>query len=468
MSRPYLHISNTRHLILAMFIVAMAGALISPLPAYASGTGRVAVYPANPHYLMDANGKPFLLIGYGNETLNDVATLDKLHGNVNYMRCYLAVYVRKFGWNTNWENQPWGVVDGRVDMDTWNAAYWKELRKRLAAAQKRNIVVGLTIWDGHTALPGGKAGDESFWNSDRNVQGLQWAYDATALDKYPHPRKTGDSAERLVYYQRRVVDKLLAEIRPFPNVIIELNNEDSRGSSPEWWLWWAKYFKDRGYVVAVNEALSGGISDRVFISTPDIDMKSYHKRTDKELLFLRYTVNKVIVADADNLCTDLDPDTARRIAWKSVLRGGGWNDFVCAQQPFPNELKTAYYGHLLKFIASLHVPFWEMVPEGNLASSRYALVKPGTYYLVYAESDVKVDLSGADGTLHYRWLDPRNGKIVESGTVQGGSKQTFKIPVSRTGGWLETISHVFSEPWRKNDYILWIAATRPDRNDAEG
>ena len=422
-----------------VFFAALLCCAFSPV-VHAAGTGKVTVYPGNHHYLQDANGKPFLLIGYSNEELSGASILDKLKGKVTYTRSYAAVFIRshKFNINKNWEHQPWTVVGGKVDMDTWNDSYWLGFRSKMNAAQDRNIVVGLTIWDGHTTLPTGKFGSESFWNSGKNVQGIQWAYDLNALNQYPNPSKNGGSEERVVYYQRRFVDKVLAEISGFSNVIIELNNEDSKGASEGWWLWWAKYFSDKGYVVAVNKASAGeAISDSTFKSSPYIDMKSYHLRTDTTLTSFRYAFNKVIVSDGDNSCTDLVSNFGRRIAWKSVLRGGGWNDFVCMQTPFPNTTKADYYGILLDFFSSKNIPFWDMAPKGNLSSSAYALVKTGNHYLVYTEKDVKVDLSGASGILQYEWYYPRSGSTVKSGTVSGGAKHNFSIPGS-------------------NDYILWI------------
>lgn len=428
---------------LLLVLVATIGSLVvvgAPVTVTA-GTGRVAVYPGNPHYLMDASGKPFLMLGYGDEQLDNAKTLDRLAGKVNYMRAYFAVFIRHYGWNLKWQNEPWAVVDGKVDMDTWQESFWLRLRHRIHEAQARHLVIGLTIWDGHTALPGGKAGQYSFWNADRNLQGVQWAYDVAALERYPHPRKNGGPAERLVYYQRRVIDRLLQAIRGLPNVIIELNNEDAHGASPRWWLWWAHYFKSKGYVVAVNETAggAGALSDAAFAASPDVAVKFYHQRTDTSLTPARYAMNKVVVADADTHCEDVPPDRARRIAWKSVLRGGGWNDFVCMQQPFPNRVKTTYYGHLLHFFATEHIPFWQMAPMGRFATSGYALVKPGVDYLVYAEHDVTVNLAAASGRLRYLWYNPRSGTVVGSGTVAGGEKRDFTIPGA-------------------NDYILWITS----------
>jgi hypothetical protein len=429
-----------------------------PSALSAAGVGRVAVYPGNHHYLQDADGNPLLLIGFGNEILSGASTLDKLKNGVTYTRSYPAVFIRQYGWNDNYEHQPWEVVNGKVDMNAWNDAYWTNFRNNIKAAQDRNIIVTLTIWDGHTQLPTGKAGDISFWKASNNVQGVQFEYDLNALNSYPNPSKNGGTAERMAYYQRRYVDKVLSEVSNFSNVIIELNNEEARGSSEwwwqwwardvseGWWLWWARYVHDKGYVVAVNDADSGGaISDSTFKSTPYVDMKSYHVRTDSSMTSARYNFGKVIVADADNSCGDLNENQARRIAWKSVLRGGGWNDFVCSSESFPNTSKIAYYSHLLDFFSSNNVPFWEMSPKGNLSSSGYAFVKTGEQYVVYAEQNVEVDFSGTSETLQYMWYDPRTGATVELGTISGGAKRSFNIPAS-------------------DDYILWITAdnTPPD------
>jgi hypothetical protein len=91
----------------ALFVALVAARTASV--ACAAGSDRVGVYPANHHYLMSADGKPLLLIGYGNERLNEPATLDLLKGKVNYVRAYFAVFIRHYGWNSKWQDQPWAV-----------------------------------------------------------------------------------------------------------------------------------------------------------------------------------------------------------------------------------------------------------------------------------------------------------------------------------------------------------------------
>jgi hypothetical protein len=400
--------------------------------------GRAAaagVYPPNRRYPLNAQRRPFVIIGYGNEGRNPRPVLEQLAGKITYQRAYAA------GWDVNADPDaynygcPWVHTGGRCDMDTWNEDYWANLHDYLSAAQDNGITVGLTIWDGHSDLPGGKFGDVSSWNSHLNVQGVQWEYDVDALAQHPDPSRTGSVDERLVYYQRRWVDRLLAEIAPYPNLIIELDNETS-GVSPSWWLWWASHIARSGdYVIATSWNASETIPDNVFASDPRLHMKSYHDRSDASITATRYGWGKIIVGDADNSCANLDAASARRFAWRSVVKGGHWNDFVCNSTSFPDLQKAAYYGHLLDFLDEFHVPLWDMTRRNDLVpSGSLCMARDGVFYLVYAEADLTLDLGALPGSATYFWYDPRNGTVAGSGLVNGGAVRSFTRPGS--GDWV--------------------------------
>jgi hypothetical protein len=306
----------------------------------------------------------------------------------------------------------------------------------LNQAQSRNFIVGITIWDGHSWLPGGKFGDHTLWNASKNVQGIQWAYDYNALIKFPSPQPTGGSAEKLVYYQRLVIDRLIREAKAYPNVLIELNNEDPLQEN--WFLWWAQYFKNDGFVVAVNDSSGGGaVRESMFASTPVLDMWSMHKRTAASITPARYAWNKIVVADADEICFNLDADRARKIAWTAFVKGGHWNDWVCPETAYPDSTKIGYYGQLLDFLKTRKIPFVEMSPNNTLISTGNVLAKPGFYYLAYVEGSLNFDLTAAPGTFDYEWYNPRTGKTVGSGQVQGGAVRAFSPPGLR-------------------DFVLWV------------
>jgi Putative collagen-binding domain of a collagenase len=408
-------------------------------PLEPKAAAKVAVCRLNPHYLQDASDKPMVIIGFGNEEKNPSSVLDQLRGKISYQRAYVAAWNRLEDPNAYSFGRPWPMVNGKADMDTWNETYWANLRNYIESARDRGIIVGLTIWNGHFDLPGGKNGADSVWNAQYNVQGVQWVYNAKALAAFPNPRSTGSPAEKLVYYQRHWIDRLIVEIKHYPNVLIELNNEGA-DASETWWLFWAQYFKKAGdFVIAVNYEPGGAISDNTFSTTSLVDMKSYHGRTASDITMIRYKYKKVIVADADNACSNLNANRARRMAWRSFIRGGHWNDFVCSGTTFPDATKIGYYGKLLSFLKTRNIPFWKMTPNNKLVSSGLALAKIGAHYLIYTQASVRVDLSGASGTLNYEWYDPRTGNTVSSGTVQGGTTRSFPIP-------------------GQNDYVLSIAS----------
>jgi hypothetical protein len=404
-----------------------------PMPAWAQGLGgeggRVAIHARNPRYLQDQTGQPMVIIGYGNEVKNSPSVLDQLQGKVNYQRVYAAIWRYDESPNAYHWGRPWPTVHGKADMDAWNETYWRNLRHYIESARDRSIIVGLTIWDGHSDLPGGKFGRHSVWNARYNHQGVQWAYDARALERFPTPRSDGHASERLVYYQRRWIDRLISEIRQYPNVIIELDNETDQASE-SWWLWWADYFTRQGdFIIATTWNEHYTISDATFAQSRLLQMKSYHTRSEAVLNPQRLSWNKVIVVDADNTCSNMDATSARKIAWKSFINGGHWNDFVCYGKYFPDMVKVQHSGHLLNFIKSRAVPFAEMDPNVKLVSHGTILVKPGFYYLAYTEKEIELNLSDAAGFLNYEWYNPRTGAMTGSGKVEGGGIRRFQPPM---------------------------------------
>jgi len=404
---------------------------------FPSGT-HVGVYGSNRRYLQHANGEPFVLIGFGNEGRNSPAVIAQLAGKINYQRAYAASWNQSRSANEYALGRPWPDVNGQSDMSVWNETYWNNLRDYLVHTRDAGITVGLTLWDGHSDLPGGASGSQSTWNAALNLQGIQWAYDVTALNQYPNPRANGGAAERLVFYQRRWIDRLLVEIERYPNVVIELDNETDQ-APVAWWLWWADYIRSKQpLVIATTWNASATIPDDVFSSDPRLDMKSYHDRSDVSLTPERYGWNKVIVADADNSCSDLDADTARGVAWQSVLRGGQWNDFVCLDTSgFPDLAKVGYYGILLDFLQTRNVRPWIMAPHDELVNGARCMALPGAFYLVYTSTSVTVDLTSMSGTGTWEWFDPRTGTTTQSGQVAGGAPRTFSLPSA-------------------GDYVLWI------------
>jgi hypothetical protein len=408
-------------------------------------TRSIAVYAPNPRYLQDVTGRPMVLVGFGNELKNRPAVLAQLRGKINYLRAYVTWFNTEGSSSEYERGTPFPKIrDGLWDLDAWDETFWSNLRDYLDNTRDRGFIAGLTIWEGHTSLPDptikGKLkaflrrspNRDSLWNSKKNLQGIQWAYDYQALANFPNPNPHSSNArERLVYYQRRFMDRLLDEARTYPHIIFELDNETNQASE-DWFLYWAHYIKERtGFLVATN----WGISDISLGKTTLVDMKSYHSRSDTSINSSTLALNKVIVADADNACDNLDPLNARRIAWQAFIKGGHWNDFVCGDKTFPDAAKLDYYGKLLGFLESSNIHFWQMIPDNSIldnsiAVSGSALGKRGSEYLVYLPLGglVTLDLSDAAGPLDVQWYNPRTGEYSSQMPTSGGRGRTFTPP----------------------------------------
>jgi hypothetical protein len=412
---------------------------MTPMPGSFNGTGRLGIYASNPRYLQDAAGHPIVLIGFGNERKNSSMVLDRLQGKINYQRVYAALWSRHEDPDAYYGGKPWLMVNGKMDMDSWNETYWANLRDYIENARDRGITVGLTIWDGHSDLPGGKFGSTSVWNARYNWQEVQWAYDERALGRYTKPRSTGDHRERLVFYQRRWIDRLIKEITEYPNVLIELDNE-TKLATETWWLWWADYFiKKANFVIATTWNERYTISDSTFSQSPLFHMKSYHSRSTSVITSRRLSWKKVIVVDADDSCSNLDAESARRIAWKAILKGGHWNDFVCPGEIFPDPTKIQYYGYLLKFFQRRLILLTEMFPDQS-SSSNTIVRNNRMHYLAFIEEDqgkITLDLRGTKDFFDFEWYDTKSGEIIATGQVQGGTVKNFSLPFKR-------------------DFILWV------------
>ena len=100
-----------------------------------------------------------------------------------------------------------------------------------------------------------------------------------------------------------------------------------------------------------------------------------------------------------------------------------------------------YCRFLLEFFESNEIPFWEMINTnaliGNDGNSNdgYCFSSTGKCYLVYLPkaADAALDLTGGEGTFSVQWFDPRNGGVLQAGSVSkvtGGGKVSLGHPPS--------------------------------------
>jgi hypothetical protein len=124
------------------------------------------------------------------------------------------------------------------------------------------------------------------------------------------------------------------------------------------------------------------------------------------------------------------------------------NDLVA--EDFRSRDKSWDYCRIaLGFFREHRIQFWKMEPADALvgnaeeANGTFALVEPGSLYLIYAPEGgpVKLDLAKASGTFSVRWFNPRTGGPLLKGSVasvRGGASVDIGSPPG-TADWLAVV-----------------------------
>lgn len=198
----------------------------------------VSIDPENPHYLHYQN-KPVLLITsaehYGaviNANFDYRLYLQTLHREgMNYTRIFAGSYVEvpgSFGIEHNSLSPekgsfiaPWKRVpepglygeEGKFDLSNWNADYFARLTDFVKTAGTFNIIVEITFfcatyqdayWIRHPFNPGNNVND---------------------LGELSRPEFNTLKNERVVHFQKLLVEKIARELNGFDNIFYEISNE---------------------------------------------------------------------------------------------------------------------------------------------------------------------------------------------------------------------------------------------------
>jgi hypothetical protein len=220
--------------LLALLAVAAAGAPAQP----------VTIDERNPHYF-SFEGKPVLLITsaehYGavvNGDFDFVRYLDALRSyGLNYTRIYPGYLFEPMGTfmvgNTlgakpaslvlPWarSNEPGYLLSGnKFDLDKWNPEYFARLRKFIAEAAKRDIVVEICLFNGQ-------------YSDTWPLSPLYWENNIQGVGKVGFRDTQTLKDRQLVEREADYVRKIVAEVNAFDNVILEVCDEPALFTPPD-------------------------------------------------------------------------------------------------------------------------------------------------------------------------------------------------------------------------------------------
>ncbi|MGB2888032.1 MAG: hypothetical protein WBC04_10070 [Candidatus Acidiferrales bacterium] len=426
------------------------------------------VYDGSFIYLAGVDAQ--LLVGDPNTDY--VSVLNQLQAyRINKVRIWLDAWFEGASILHPWAHDP---LTNRFDLDTWNPAYWKRLRTFLEAAQARNIIVEISLFD---AYPGDNS-SSGWWNSSsfRNAWNKAYninnAFTTNASGGYYRPEffslngtETSASGHNLLHYQQALVDRAIATTGPFSNVYFEIDNEfPGPGASQDqvyaWQQYWAHYVKQHSSkpVAAHAQNFSGKNMTGIQYywdqpSVDDLDFHFYDQNPDNVSGYLHgaQLKNKILQSNESfgwitNNALDpalLDGDT--REAWGWFTSGGYYAIYLGAHTDYPGWSTVATRLKILRDLVD-KVQWWLMSPvdgSGNEydtlvsqgpSSHWQILANPGSQYVVYFWDDgttrpntTSARIQLPSGNYAYSWYDLTNENLLASGTVSGG-RATIPAP----------------------------------------
>jgi hypothetical protein len=353
----------------------------------------------------------------------------------------------------SWNNQPTPVpfayVNGKANLDQWDAVFWNGLRTQCALAQQNGVTVMISIFDGVEIRSNGGAAygyANSFWNPANQSASFY------ADPDFNHNGQIDDAGEfyqtsnftnnaGLGRYQRMLISQAISQTSTYSNVLFEVGNELG-GSDPAWYsavIAYAKSLTSKPITEEQNFVCGSTACGR----TGNLEGWSEHVANTPAQVKANVAqiVGQGVPAweDPDGpLLSDanVSSDDLRRAAWYSFAGGAaGWGGFTVDYWSFGhgfNSTTACYYRNVQSFIQDSGVQFWNMVPSqglvsNNASNSCLARTGEGVVY-VLRDASVNVDLTSVAGSLPYRLYDPRAGTWTAAQNVSGGAVRTFNKP----------------------------------------
>ncbi|HEY3371142.1 MAG TPA: cellulase family glycosylhydrolase [Prolixibacteraceae bacterium] len=422
-------------LVLFIFFVTSLSAQVKP----------ISLNPQNPHYF-SYNNKPTVLITSGehygavmNPDFNYQIYLKTLQKDgLNLTRTMTGAYFEPAGAFNITKNTmgpdaskylcPWLRIGSglKFDLSQWDKAYFARLKDFMGEAQKRGVIVELSLFcpfyeDIQWVL--------SPFNSINNVNGLG---NIPRTDVY-----TLDKNKGLLAIQEKMVRKLVDELKDSPNLMYEICNEPYFGGiTLEWQEYISKVITDAEKTFPNKHLITQNIGNgaqKIENPNPLVSVFNFHYAAPPTAVTINYGLNKVIGENETGFKGQKD-STYRKEAWELMLAGGGlFNNldysfttdhlegtfqYPAAQPGGGSPAFRHQLSHLKKFMDSFNLV--AMRPDNSIYSgglpkglTPYLLIETGKQYAFYLMGgrQVSPELVLPKGNYSLEWLNPLSGKM---------------------------------------------------------
>lgn len=151
-------------------------------------------------------------------------------------------------------------------------------------------------------------------------------------------------------------------------------------------------------------------------------------------------------------------DGRKNALWGTFMAGGWGNEWYFGYSHAHSDLSLQdfrsrdgwfdYCRFALEFFNNNNIPFWEMTNDNDISSDNndYCFYKHNEVYVVYLKNggSTNLNLSNVNGTFQVKWYDPRNGGILQNGSVTtvtgGGNPNLGNAPNNPTSDWVILVS----------------------------
>jgi hypothetical protein len=433
----------------------------------------IALNKENTHYFSYHN-KPTILITSGehygavlNLDFDYIPYLEELHSKgLNLTRTFTGAYVEPPGSFNIASNSlapapgrficPWarsmepGYANGgnKFDLNRWDVKYFNRLRNFAAAAQKRGIIIELSLFCPFY--------DEKQWsispmNAINNITGVG---NTDRNNVY-----TLDKNDGLLAIQENLVIKIVNELKNFDNVIYEICNEPYFGGvTMEWQHRIADVISESEKAFKFRHLISQNIANgtaKIKDPHPAVSVFNFHYASPPVAVAENYNLGKVI-GDNETGFRGTTDSTYRREGWEFILAGGSLYNNLDYSFTANEESGTFVYPstqpgggsktlrNQLSFLKNFiyRFDFIKMKPDNQWIfkifpenSRIHTLAETGKQYAAYLFGGLqnRLELMLPAGTYKVEWLNPISGKTI--------TKQFLK----HTGNNLTIISPGYTE-----------------------
>jgi hypothetical protein len=441
-------------------------------------TSTLRTNPANNRWFVDASGKGVPLAGMHTWTnLQDAAnhsTADPppafdWNTYISTMANYGQNFIRL--WNPDYadthcgDNKPHNTPTiyqrtgpgndafgkPKFDLTKFNQAYFDRLASRIADAQSKGVYVSVMLFDGNWSYSDCHF-DGNYYNPANNVNGVSIStIGGTRLGQGWGSNVHDPNNTKLMDFQKAYVRKVIDTIGSNNNVLYEISNEEwGSDANVQWSYQMIDYIhqyeasKTKQHPVGMtptwnraNGTWLNSNADWVSVcdckNQPDDGNGGQSFRDNPE----PSSGKKVIISDTDHY---FGVGGDQSWAWKNFTRGN--NPIYMYEATNPNTsgpdgaiLPDGNTGGALHAMGDIvaygnKMNLAKMTPQGNLASTGYALANTGQEYLAYQPGSGGFTVNLATGSYTVEWFNPTSRVTSAGGTTTGGGNKTFTPPFS--------------------------------------